>query len=563
MARFVTRLLRGCPRLRMICTSRERLRVAGEHVSRLSGLVRADAVLLFAERAAAARPGFRLTPEVAPAVAHVCRRLDGMPLAIELAAARMGAFGVAQVAERLADRFCLLEAGERGGEDRHRTLRAVIDWSYDLLTEAEQTIFDGLAVFVGGFTFEAAEAVCALLASEVDMSQVLDRLVDKSFVQAEAPATAAAYRYRLLETLRDYGARELRRRGLVDALRARHGAYFQTLAKQAADGLRGADQPAWLERLAAEHDNLRAALAWFLETGRAEEAGRLAGAIYPFWDLTGLYREGRQWLERALAAGELTAPVRTRVLMGVTTLAVLQGDAERATEACAQAEALSRAAGDAAGLSHALNYQGFITQWAEDFDRSDRLLAEAEAVATESGAAWELGWALIFRSTLSLSREDWVTAIDCTHRSDAALTPVGDLEAAGWNCLLRGGAYWVGGDHEQAGVALRSALVIFARLGAVLGLSQTFMLTGFLLTNRGRHLAAARFLGAGAALRDLAGTGQFPFLDRWVATARAEVSAVLGDDRAREAWLSGAKSDWRPLVTEGLRLIAAQPVAGV
>jgi predicted ATPase/DNA-binding SARP family transcriptional activator len=564
VARVVLSLLEQCPRLHVICTSRERLQISGESIYRLTGLAtpivddnvaevaRVEAVHLFRERAKAAQPEFQLSPEVTPLVADICRRLDGLPLAIELAAARIGTFSVAQIAERLDDRFRLLGVGDRSPDDRHRTLRAVVDWSYGLLTDAEKRIFDSLAVFVGGFTFEAAEMVCALIDEDADLSYILDRLVDKSLIQSEATA-GPEYRYRLLETLREYGAADLRRRGQVDALRRRHADYFSLLAKNAADGLRGANQPTWLERLTAEHDNLRAALDWNLSAGLAEDAARLAGAIYPFWDLRGHYAEGRRWLERVFGGGGLSPGVRTRALMGLATLTVIQGDLERAAAACDEARALSLRAGDAAGLAHAVQYLGFIAIWAEDLDGATELLTEAISAAREADAPWELGWALLFSATVAFSRGEYERALELTHRSDAALVPVGDLEAAGWNSLIRGGASWAMDDLDESRNALREGIHVFIRLNGVWGMSQGFLLASLLLTSRGCHLEAARLMGACEALRDVAGTGQFPFIETWVAEAMSAIQVAIGPDRMRAAWNAGATSDSRTIIVAVLQ----------
>jgi tetratricopeptide (TPR) repeat protein len=260
-------------------------------------------------------------------------------------------------------------------------------------------------------------------------------------------------------------------------------------------------------------------------------------------------------LEGVLGAEGLSPGVRTRALMGLATLTVIQGDVERAVAACGKAAALSRRAGDAAGLAHALQYLGFIATWAEDLDGADELVAEAIAAARDADAPWELGWALLFSSTVALSRGEYQQAVELTQRSDATLASVGDLEAAGWNSLIRGGASWAMGDLDDAGHALREGLHAFARLGGVWGLSQGFMLAGMLLTSRGHHIHAARLMGAGDALRDVAGTGQFPFVQAWVAEATAAIRAAIGPDQLRVAWNEGAVSDRRTTIAAVLRML--------
>lgn len=387
-------LLARCPRLRVLCTSRERLGLTGEVVLAVSGLAvpapgsgdvaAVPAVQLFVDRARAVQPRFLLTGENATAVAEVTRGLDGLPLSIELAAARTAVLGVQRIASGLSDRFRLLTHGSRDAQPRHQTLRAVVDWSYGLLSPAEQRTFDRLAVFVGGFTYDAAVAVAGPEAAEH-----LDRLVDKSLVVTEATATGD-YRYRLLETLSAYGMAALERHGDTDARYAAHAAHYLDLATAAVPGLRSARLATWLDRLAVEHGNLRAAMERSLRGGADATAAGIAAALYAFWDLRGHYAEGREWLRRVLEPGR-TMPdaTRARALMGAATLAVIQGDLADATVACQDAADLSRVAGDGAGLAHALQYLGFVATLAGEYDRARLLIEDSEQVADAAGAGWE------------------------------------------------------------------------------------------------------------------------------------------------------------------------------
>ena len=325
VAELAQSLLWACPRLSVLATTRERLGITGESLKPLSGLAfsepsvcgeseleTTDAARLLVDRAGAVRPGFRLDDDNAGAVALICERLDGLPLAIELAAARVSALDVEQVAVRLSDRFRLLDRGDRTASPRHQTLRAVVEWSYGLLDDAERRVFNRVAVFVGGFTLEAAEAVCPQPGEgQQAVASGLWRLVDKSLVVSEG-YRAARRRFRLLETLRAYGLERLFESDEAEQVRDRHAQHFSAVVAPAREGLRSPDQSEWLNRLELEHGNLREAMEWSVQRGAAETAVRLAGSLYPFWDLRGHYSEGRRWLARALAAEGPVAPATAR-----------------------------------------------------------------------------------------------------------------------------------------------------------------------------------------------------------------------------------------------------------
>jgi non-specific serine/threonine protein kinase len=298
-AHLAAALLGASRSLTVLTTSREPLRLGGELAWRVPSLsapdeaatvapenvMRAEAVRLFVARAELARPGFAVTSANVAAVAEVCRRLDGIPLAIELAAARVVGLSVEQIAARLDQRFRLLTGGSRAALPRQQTLRATLDWSHDLLTEPERALLRRLAVFAGGWLVEAAEAVVA--DEGLDAAEVLDlllRLVDRSLVQAE-PGVSAETRYRLLETVRQYGLERLREAGEAEAVRDRHLRWYVDLAERAEPALRGRELVVWLDRLEAEHGNIRAALHWARERGAADLGLRVAGALTraPIW----------------------------------------------------------------------------------------------------------------------------------------------------------------------------------------------------------------------------------------------------------------------------------------
>ena len=549
-------LLRRCPGLRVLCTSREKLGLAGEVVIEVSGLTvpqpadaaaelvfASGAARLFVERAGAAQSRFRLTDHNAPAVAEIARRLDGLPLSIELAAAHTAAFAPAQIAAGLQDQFRLLSGGSRAALPRHRTLRAVVDWSYDLLTEDEQRLFDRLTVFVGGFGIDAAVAV-----GGPDTPDLLARLVDKSLVTADA--VEPEYRYRMLETLRAYGLEELNRRGLTAEVRDAHARYYLDLATAAAVGLRSRDLAAWLDRLNIEHANLRAALDWSLAAGADETAAGIAAALYPFWDLRGFYSEGREWLRRVLTAGQrLSSPLRARVLMGATTLAVIQGDFTAAAAAGKEAAAVSRAAGDLAGLSHALQYLGFMATLLENHDQARALLAEAERAGAESGSRWEYAWSYIFLASNSLGEDGFVDAGAHVDRAEELIGPDGDQELLAWVSLIRGMAAWGLGRTSDAARQIVKGAAQFRELGGLWGLTFALLGAGLVLTdeNKGRH--AVRAFSAAKKLRETAGTGVHPYVEVPMEAAMERLRGEFDVATFDAEWAAGG----RYTLTEALR----------
>src|SRR5579859_5124620 len=342
LAEMVEALLRGCARLVVLAVSREPLGIPGETTWRVpslslpgqtvpltaDSLAQYDAVRLFVDRARAALPAFVLSDSTAAGIASVCRLLDGIPLALELAAPRVRILSIEQVADRLDDALQFLPAGSRTAPLRQQTLRATLDWSYRLLTQPEQMLFDRLSVFAGGWTLEAAEA---LTVDDLNRSEVLDllaRLVDKSLVLAE-PGEGGQPRYRLLETLRQYGREHLLADEVAQRVRSRLANYFMELGECAEPSLVGGpESQLWLNRLAAEQGNLRAALRWFTDRLEVDGGLRLGGAVWRFWYLRGTLAEGREWLALLLqlAAGSLPGAARAKVLNGAGVLAFQQAD---------------------------------------------------------------------------------------------------------------------------------------------------------------------------------------------------------------------------------------------
>jgi predicted ATPase len=390
-------LLRAAPNLRILTTSREALHIAGEQSYRLPSLSlpdakgdpetlsRSDAVHLFVERGRLQQQGFALTAQRASAIAELCIRLDGIPLALELAAARIEVLPVEKIVERLNDRFHLLTGGSRTALPRQQTLRALIAWSFELLSEAEKTFFARLSVFAGGLTLDAAEVAGAGDAILLeDVLDLLSSLVDKSLVLVDDKRE----RYRLLETIRQFAQERLRAGGEESAVRERHFSYYLALVERAEPTLSGGPhQKQALDLLEADHDNLRSALTWALETSeRAQFALRMCGTLWRFWSRRGYWQEGYTWCTKALAQapGGGDKAARARVLLAAGEIAGYVPDAD-ARALLEDALTLSREAGDRHTEAATLNYLAKSLNWGDELSRVQSLLEEARAIS------WQIG----------------------------------------------------------------------------------------------------------------------------------------------------------------------------
>ncbi len=353
-ATLAARLLSTSQGLRILTTSREPLGVPGEVVVRVpsltvsdagsttgtKGIVASDAVQLFVERAEASRPDFELTRQNADAVVQICRRLDGIPLSIELAAAWVRVLTPAEIDTRLNDRFRLLSGGTRATPSRHRTLQAAIDWSYNLLAPDERQLFDRLSIFAGPFSLAAVEHVCAW-GDVAEVLQPLARLVEKSLVIATTRETGRETEYRLLDTLRDYADARLRQRNEYDELRRRHAEWICILAEQLSTAIHGPDQRAWLNWVMYDDANIRAALKWAIDQQDSERALRIAVSLWWPWGVLGRPREVRNWLDRVLALpyrdSRPLQVLRAHAMSALGTVSVLQGDITAARSVLAEA----------------------------------------------------------------------------------------------------------------------------------------------------------------------------------------------------------------------------------
>jgi predicted ATPase/DNA-binding SARP family transcriptional activator len=386
-AELARALLGRCPQLRILATSREPLGVAGERVWPVPPIAPDDAVRLFAERATAVDPAFALNGGNAEAVAEICRRLDGIPLAIELAAARVRVLTPAQIAARLEDRFAILTGGARTAVPRHRTLRAAIDWSFALLSEQEQALLARLSVFAGSFALDAAETVC-----DADLD-LLGGLVDKSLVVTKS--RHAAVRYQLLDTIRQYAAERLDAMGEADAVRRRHALAYLALAREVAVDPTSAGVMARLERLDDEHDNVRAALAWSLEREPDAIALPLAALFRWYWYYRILWREGLRWLTRALdCSSSAVTPERAGAVAGAGTMSGYTGDLVTGCRLLEEAETMWRTLGDDRELALTLASLAQLSAEAGDLDAAAARAAEAVALIRAAGSPYDLAYVL-------------------------------------------------------------------------------------------------------------------------------------------------------------------------
>jgi predicted ATPase/DNA-binding winged helix-turn-helix (wHTH) protein len=408
-------VLRSSPSVRVIATSREVLGITGEvtfqvsplsvpevqHATDPSKLLAYEAPLLFVERAACVTPGFRATIDNASELAQLCARLEGLPLAIELAAARLSVLSLSEIRSRLHKRLELVAGRDGLAPVRHQTLRATIDWSHDLLSHGERIVFRRLSVFAGGCTLEAAEAVCA--SDDMTSSDILPliaTLIDKSIVTAQTQQRET--RYSMLATLREYANEKLVEAGEADRFRERHLCYFADLAELAQPLLRGHDSAIWRDRLERDNDNLRAALQWSLEHGNTNDGLRLSGALEDYWRARGQLTEGRHWLDSILAAAPADrSSARARALFGVGRLTWGQGDLHRATELTQSALEIFRCIGDQWGVARSLMEIGLHSVARGEIERASTLADQSLSTSRQLDDDYALGYALVLQAVVA------------------------------------------------------------------------------------------------------------------------------------------------------------------
>jgi predicted ATPase/class 3 adenylate cyclase len=595
-APLVAELLLVCGRLKLLVTSREALRISGEQVypvpplalpnltqlPALETLSHYPAVELFLQRAQAVKPAFSITPETAPAVAEICHRLEGLPLAIELAAARVKLLPPQAMLARLERRLEFLTSGARDLPARQQTLRNAIAWSYDLLDEMEQRLFRQLSVFVGGCTLEAAEALADDDPSRLSRLDELGSLLDKSLLR-QIEAADGEPRFVMLETLREFGAEAIDESGEAAAIRRRHLAFFLALAEQAEASLERAEQVRWMDRMAQEHDNLRAALEWSRTAAdAAEECLRLASALGLFWEVRGQFSEGRDRLSAVLAmpAAQARTAARAKILARSAELAYRQSDYPATTALAGESLSICREIGDQQGSASALIKLGNAATEGGDYATASAYLEEALAIWRELGdrhgtarALISLGWAALrpgdyslanarLEEALALSRElgdtrsvgfelsglgevalrlgDYPRAKRLVEESLHLRRQLGNKWGVGVSLGTLGWVAMHAGDWEGALARLGESLEVRREIGDMGGSAWCLERVAEVALAQAQAQKAASLLGAAAALRASIGSVVDPVDQPGNESRLAALRAELGDEPFAAAWDAGS-----------------------
>jgi predicted ATPase/class 3 adenylate cyclase len=503
-ASLVDSLLRACPGLRVLATSREALGIGGEVIFPVPSLVASEAVRMFVERARRHRPEFELTPDNVEAVTQVCERLDGIPLALELAAARVRALSVAELAARLGDRFRLLTSGSRTALPRHQTLRAAIDWSYGLLSEPERAVLRRSSVFAGGFGLEAAEEICSSAnTARDDVLALLTRLVEKSLLNPSE--SNVEIRYSMLETVRQFAREKLVDSGEDEAVRSSHLAWYLRLAEAAEPKLESKDQLVWLARLTREHDNFRAALDWALGLENPEPALRLAFALHNFWYFRGYWSEGAERLENALARGaEASAGARANASRAAVLLGSNIGRGpEWFGPLLRQALDLYETLDDKVGLSVSLLYLSMVEY--EPLDRAQAYIERSLALARAAGSEAHAARSLVNLCRVALSQGEPERAARLLQEALVAARASGDRWALTLVLDSLSAGALIAADYDGAAAFCREGLSLALELGHKRFIGSH--LTSFVEIAGARRQSerVARLLGAISRLADVRG----------------------------------------------------------
>jgi non-specific serine/threonine protein kinase len=611
---LIEALLRTCAQVRVLVTSRQALAIAGETTwpvlplrvpdtsppPPIDRLLTYEAVQLFVERARSVLPSFTLTPENAPAVAQVCRRLDGMPLAIELAAARVRALSVEQIVARLDDAYRLLTGGSRSALPRQQTLRAAMDWSHGLLSAHERDVFRRLSVFAGSFSLEAAEAICAGEPEDAyDVLDVLSSLIDKSLVLMEQRRGEA--RYRLLETIRQYGQDKLQEYAEAATVRRHHRDWYAHLAERAESETLEAGQENVFDRLEAEHDNLRVALEWSLEQQDAEMAAQIGAAIFRFWLLRGYLSEGRRWLLRALSERSAKNAVRAKALNVAATLASLQDDYKTATSLAQESLELSRELGDTTQTGYALYTLGRLARIEGRYSDAAILFEESLSVFRDLGQKPDIALVLsglgltvlylgeheraasLCEESLALSRELGDRRAIASWLANLAIVTVarGDTERASELCeeslAIRKALGYKGGcahtlailgriavqrgDYEQARMCYRESLALRQETGEKEGIATVLEGLAAVAGMQEQPVRAARLCGSAEALRTLLGAPLTPIDRLYYQRTVARVKAKLPEPAFLQAWTEGRAMTLEEGIAEAVQVQVRAPIS--
>jgi non-specific serine/threonine protein kinase len=568
---FADTLLMACPDIRLLATSREPLQVDGEITWRVPSLTLPDlergadpdalagcpAVRLFVERAQAAQRGFEPTPQNASAVGQICVRLGGLPLAIELAAARVGVLGVEQILKRLDDSSRLLVRGSRSAPTRQQTIRATLDWSHALLDGLEPIVFRRLAVFAGGWSLDAAEAVCSGdgVAEDVVMN-VLARLVDKSLVVAEEDD--GHQRYRLLEPVRQYAMERLESSGEAEKAMLRHAEYYLCFAESGrmrlGSGRYTPQQLVWLAQVELEQGNLRVALAWSLAAStRVELLLRLTAPLTVYWARDGHLKEGQRWLESALAtSGEAPAFLRAQALCDAAQIVYAQGDYARARVLAEESVAVYRRQGDSAGLAFALQFLGLVAGYTGDFAASRRCLNESLALYQEEGNDWGTGLVMLNLGKVARTQGSRDEATGFLNQALPPLRDARNFARAAEALIDLSGLATERGDVERASALAVECLHELHDRGITLYLTDGVELLAGVAVMRGQVARAVRLFAAAEAARSEMGAQRQPGHAALHARQLATLRAKLDDAAYEAAWAAGTKLGLDEAVAEAL-----------
>jgi predicted ATPase/class 3 adenylate cyclase len=576
----VADLLSGCPRLKVLVTSRQGLHVRAErefpvpalalpdpkHLPDLVTLSQYEAVALFIERAQAVKPDFRVTNANAPAVAEICARLDGLPLAIELAAARIRLFPPQAFLARLGQRLPLLTNSARDVPARQQTLRQTIQWSYGLLTEAEQRLFRRLSVFVGGCTWQAVEAMAV---EQTSVPDTVTSLLDKNLLRQTEQEDDEPW-FMMLQTIREFGLEELSKRGELEATRHAHAAYYLQLAEATAPELRGPQQEVWFRRLERELDNLRAALSGLLERAEDREsiemALRLGGALWYFWEMRSHEFEGWTELSRALKRSEgVAVAVRAKTLMAAGHLAGRLGNPDRGEELCQQSLALFRESGNVAGVGDALFNLGMISWQQGELATARVRFEESLKLSKETGNTNIMAWSLWFLSSVDMFQGDYTQGHSHAEAGLLLFKEIGNTRGIAISLLEIAWGYLDEGDASKAHPLFEESYALFKEIGDKAYERLGLWGLGWIAFRQGKIALARALLEEGSA--HFQGEEEPAELDNqaWVLSHLARVVAFEGDyARARalyEQCLAIAKQvsnkPWAPFYLEGLAAVVA------
>ncbi len=566
VAQEVADLLAACPGLTILITSRAPIRVRIEQeypvrplalpdlsqIPTLNEVSGVSSVQLFMERAQAAVPAFELTQANCAAVAAICRRLDGLPLALELAAARMRSLSPTEVLARLDHILPLLVGGSRDLPSRHQTMRETINWSHELLGPAEQAIFRRLSIFASGWTLAAAEEVTAWREIAVeDVVDLISALVEQSLVVVDTTSDNAT-RYRMLEPIRQFAARRAEEAGEWETLADQHLGWCLSLAQQAAKEMIGPAQQQWLDRLEREHDDMRAALAWCEQDRSRSTSGlRLATALWRFWETRGYLTEGRRWMEHAITA----APDAPTILRGEAfnvagNLAFDQGDYPRASTLIETSLTLRREIGDMRGIGLSLNDLANVYLGQGEYERASTLYAEALALFREHATEWEIAIALHNTGMTLGYRGEYVRAFELLEEALAIWEEIGEMSLRARVVDVMGEISRRQGDLDRAQRWHEASLTLRQQVGDTRGTALTLNNLGKVARYRGDYAEATRLIEESLQLRQMIGA-RFGIASSL--SSLADIARSQGDwRRARDLYQASINERWQLRINDGL-----------